>query len=303
MKRQLLALLVLIFISAQIHAQDKIYRLNGTVIQAKVLEVGDEEIKYKQFDNQEGPIYVLETDRVKKIVYENGKVETFKQNAKDLEIYGDQRKQILKFNFFSPLYGYTEFGYERSVGYGRSIEVSLGLIGLGKSEIGYYGYNGFENVKREQAGAFISGGYKFFKFSDFVNSRRTRLRHLMQGAYVRPTLYLGHYKENQVFQKVDNSIDVSKQNITFGALQIELGKQWVFADVVSLDLFWGFGYGADNKKEFFRYENTSDQYFDEYSAFNYANLRTGKNPGFSLSFGLKIGVLIKDKKKTPDTSK
>ena len=47
-------------------AQDKIYRQNGKIVEAKIIEISASEIKYKEFNNPDGPIYVLETDRIKK---------------------------------------------------------------------------------------------------------------------------------------------------------------------------------------------------------------------------------------------
>jgi hypothetical protein len=105
----------------------------------------------------------------------------------------------------------------------------------------------------------------------------------MQGAYAKPILYLGNYSENVLVNKVNQQV-VERQNVTFGALQIELGKQWVFGDKFLLDLYWGFGIGADNKKE--------DYYYNE-EAYNYVIQRLGTSPGFALNGGLKIGFLIK----------
>ena len=130
-------------------AQDKIYRQNGKIVEAKIIEVSSSEIKYKEFSNPNGPIYVLETDRIKKIVYENGKEERFEDNLKDPERYEGQLKKALKINFFSPLYGYTEIGFEKSTGVGKGYEFSVGFIGLGKSErIDWY-YNQVGTTKKE----------------------------------------------------------------------------------------------------------------------------------------------------------
>jgi hypothetical protein len=78
------------------------------------------------------------------------------------------------------------------------------------------------------------------------------------------------------------------QHVTFGALQIELGHQWVFSDKFLLDLYWGFGYGVDNKKDDYYYGTDKSE-----EAFNYANARLGTSPGFSFTFGVKCGFLIK----------
>lgn len=299
MKLKFLMILLLAVISISVKAQDKIYRKNGKILEVKLIEIGTTDIKYKNLNDPDGPIYVLETDRVKKIVTADGKVQVFSDNLKDKESYEGQLTKAIKVNFFSPLYGYFEFGYEKSTGVGKSYEVSVGIIGLGKSEPLYlydnYSTNS-KNVKRGQAGGFISAGYKFNKLPDFIFFGKTRMSHLMQGTYFKPTVYVGHYKENIIISKssIAQSV-ISKQNVTFGALQLELGKQRVFGEKFILDTYFGIGYGFDNKKDTYQYENTNNsyQYYNDNSAFNYANSRLGNSPSLSVTFGLKLGLLIK----------
>jgi len=73
MRKIFLISVVLFCFSLIGRSQDKIYRQNGKIIEAKIVEIGSSEIKYREFNNQSGPIYVLETDRIKKIVFEKGK--------------------------------------------------------------------------------------------------------------------------------------------------------------------------------------------------------------------------------------
>jgi hypothetical protein len=293
MKKVFFLTLLLVCLVQLIKAQDKIYRNNGKIIEAKVIEVGASEVKYREYSNPDGPIYVLETDRVKKIVYENGKVETFADNFKDPERYAGQRNKALKINFFSPLYGYFEAGYEKSLGYGKGYELSFGIIGAGKSSRLDYFYGQLADVKRKQFGFFASGGYKFGKLPDFIIFGKSRGSHIMQGTYAKPIAYFGHYKENIIFEKANSLYEVGTQNVTFGAFQIEIGRQWVLGEKLLLDIYEGFGYGFDNKKDSYQYYNTSPNYYDNETAFNYANTRLGKSPGFSFSFGLKLGLLLK----------
>ncbi|HEV8507852.1 MAG TPA: hypothetical protein VGQ53_20745, partial [Chitinophagaceae bacterium] len=265
MKRTLL-LITLTLMFSMSYSQDKIYRNNGKIVEGKVLEIGSDEIRYKEISNPDGPVYILETDKIKKIVFANGTTQTFHDNLKDPERYAGQLKNAIKLNFLSPLYGYTEIGFERSTGVGRGYEFSLGIIGLGKSETLEYNYSSSqpETVKRGQAGVFISGGYKFGKLPDFLIFGKTKMSHLMQGTYAKPILYFGYYKENQVMEKANATYEVGKQNVTFGALQIELGHQWVFSDKFLLDLYWGFGYGADNKKDAYQYDSGTGYYYGDY---------------------------------------
>jgi hypothetical protein len=288
------ALCILFSITAS--AQDKIYRHNGKVVEAKVIEIGASEIKYREFNNPDGPIYILETDRIKKIVYENGKEDRFKDNIKDPERYSDQADKAIKINFFSPLYGYFEVAYEKSLGFGRSYEFSLGIIGAGKSSVLEYSDGTLDEVKRDPFGFFISAGYKFGKLPDFIIFGKTRASHLMQGTYVRPAIYAGHYKENKIIYKADYTYEVGKQNVTFGAVQLEFGKQWVLGDKVTLDFYWGLGYGFDNKKSSYE-DYLPGYYWEETEAFNYANARIGKTPGLSGTFGVRLGMLLGKKVK------
>jgi hypothetical protein len=93
-----------------------------------------------------------------------------------------------------------------------------------------------------------------------------------------------------VVYKANTSYEVDRQNVTFGALQIEFGKQWVFGEKFLVDIFWGLGYGADNK---YKDNNNNYNYEDNGTAYNYANVRIGNSPGFSTTFGIKAGLLIK----------
>jgi hypothetical protein len=282
-------LVILLFAASFSYAQDKIYRKNGKIIAAKIIEIGVDEIKYKEFNNPDGPVYVLEADRINKVVFENGKVEKFTVDIKDPEKYEGQLRKAIKIDFLGPLLGYTQVSFERSTGVGKGYELSLGVIGAGKSSrIDYYDYN-FQNVRRNQFGFFASGGYKFGKLPDFILFGKTSLTHVMQGTYIKPIAYVGNYSENRVIQKANNTYEVGKQNVTFGALEVELGRQWVFGDKFVLDIYEGLGYGFDNKKDSYQY----GIYLDNTSAYNYANARLGRSPGLSYTFAIKLGLLIK----------
>ena len=72
-----LILVGFIFTSSNLIAQDKITLLNGTEIIAKLNEISDTEVKYKLFDNQNGPDRVLLKKDIFSIKYENGKIEVY----------------------------------------------------------------------------------------------------------------------------------------------------------------------------------------------------------------------------------
>jgi len=57
------------------YAQDMIVLLDGNIIEARVTEVHPAEIRYWRMDNLTGPVYVIPSDRVLSIRYENGVVD------------------------------------------------------------------------------------------------------------------------------------------------------------------------------------------------------------------------------------
>ena len=61
-------------------AQDVITLTNGKEIQAIVTEVMQKEIKYKRFDNPNGPVYTLDKSSVSVIKYQNGTKDVINEN-------------------------------------------------------------------------------------------------------------------------------------------------------------------------------------------------------------------------------
>jgi hypothetical protein len=62
-------------VSLHIKAQDVIIKTDKTEIKSKVLEIGDDAIKYKKADALDGPIYSIKKTAVFMIIYQNGKKE------------------------------------------------------------------------------------------------------------------------------------------------------------------------------------------------------------------------------------
>ncbi|HOZ96237.1 MAG TPA: hypothetical protein PK779_04530 [Niabella sp.] len=61
----------------QVQAQDIIYLKRNEQIKAKITEVMPDFVKYKKFDNIDGPNYSIATKRIDSIVYENGSRDIF----------------------------------------------------------------------------------------------------------------------------------------------------------------------------------------------------------------------------------
>ena len=99
MRKIIFTLLLSIIASASCFSQDTIAKRNGENIQAKVLEVSPAEIRYKKFDNPDGPTFLIPKTEVLMLRYENGtrdifteekKTETSTPEPDDLYIHGQR---------------------------------------------------------------------------------------------------------------------------------------------------------------------------------------------------------------------
>lgn len=80
-----LLLYSLLFLSAVGYSQDVITLADGRTVNAKILELTTDQVKYKKTDNLEGPTYTVNLSDLTKIKYANGSEDTFtaKKDSKD----------------------------------------------------------------------------------------------------------------------------------------------------------------------------------------------------------------------------
>lgn len=77
MKRSLLLLVAAICGVFTAAAQDLIVKTDSTKVEAKVIEITPENVRYKRFSNPEGPTYVLPVVEIHYIRYANGETEYY----------------------------------------------------------------------------------------------------------------------------------------------------------------------------------------------------------------------------------
>lgn len=68
---------ILFFIQFGCYAQDTLYKREGTIISAKILEISIKEVTYKRTDLLDGPLFVVHKNDIQKIKYANGVVDSF----------------------------------------------------------------------------------------------------------------------------------------------------------------------------------------------------------------------------------
>lgn len=271
MKSFFLAFLSLLLLSGNlVMSQDIIMKKNDELIKCKIREIGLDEIKYNLPDYSTDVLFTIDKDNITKIIFENGKEMEFQQEMTNPANYEDNRKNILKIDFLSPLTGNTTFAYERSLRPGRSIEATLGIIGLG-----------LNNNDRNAGGVFTKFGYKLIKNPDFY-LRGMRYAHLLKGSYVKPELSLGFFNHDiWMWRNYDNnySSEKSRESVFSGTVQMVLGKQWIMDNAFAIDLFAGIGYGFSTTEDF--------------TPYHYGYSVIDESFPVAFSAGFKIGYLFK----------
>jgi hypothetical protein len=119
-------------------AQDKIYRKNGEVIEAKVKNVSGKDIVYNPFSNPSVE-YALTKDDVTKIVYENGTVENFSgdnsahdrfRRLRPSLIFRDRDNHEVKLNYGPSILALSPLQFtENGLGLGFSYEKAIDRLG------------------------------------------------------------------------------------------------------------------------------------------------------------------------------
>lgn len=79
MKRFAFILFLCTTFVCSIFAEDVIITRDAEKINAIVTEVSETEVKYKKVDNPNGPVFVIATAKIASIMYQNGDVQTFKE--------------------------------------------------------------------------------------------------------------------------------------------------------------------------------------------------------------------------------
>jgi hypothetical protein len=171
MKRTALFLFLGLF-SSFIAAQDIILTLEGDEIKAKIQEISDDIIKYKEYDFLDGPLRNILVSDVFMIIYENGRRESFSSQSTRVTTGPAQQETTRRVQEAPPpKKGYKGNYFMLGVGYGNSYggagicaQMRLGgNVGFGlHAGVGYF----------PDAPVLAAGGVKFFPFRGiYINAQ------------------------------------------------------------------------------------------------------------------------------------
>lgn len=112
MKKAITIFLALLCYNA--FAQDLITKKDGTDIQAKVLEVTTNEVKYKLFDEPDGATYIARKSEILMVRYESGRKDIFSNNSYS-SLYTTNREPVdgitpnMKYKQLKRIYNHKEY--------------------------------------------------------------------------------------------------------------------------------------------------------------------------------------------------
>ena len=86
MKKKLVSAVLLVGFALSASAQDIITKKDGTDIQAKILEVTVSEVKFKKYNNLDGPTFTMPKTDILIVRYENGENEVFSESQKTVTL-------------------------------------------------------------------------------------------------------------------------------------------------------------------------------------------------------------------------
>jgi hypothetical protein len=107
---------------------EEIITRNGDIIEAKIIEVGVTEIKYKKCSNKEGPSYSILKSDVFMIKYKNGDKDVFNEKKSSSSPVGLEESKIEPFSIVSLSTGIT--GLALGIFISMAVGIILGILGI-----------------------------------------------------------------------------------------------------------------------------------------------------------------------------
>jgi hypothetical protein len=267
---------VLLFATMSSFAQDKIIKKDGKVVQVVIKEINDKQIKYVDYNDQDGIVFTIDKALVKEVVFSYGKKMEIKDNRKDVWYFADDKINNVMLNFSA--FGGNTLG----VAYERALKPGQSLMG----EVKVYGI-GIPNIDEVSRTGMAFDVYYRLKLKSLFSDNEYRPKHLLSGGYFAPNIGFstGTYTYSDYYYDYanDTASDVYyKRSHSIFNLGVSYGKQWILQNILSIDASVGFHYFFGKVKD--------EDYKDGYSTLLLGNMWGSNNKLFS--FSLRVGFLV-----------
>jgi hypothetical protein len=258
MKTNFLITILVFLCMPGLRAQDIIIKKNGDEINAKVLEAGTTEIKYKRFDNIDGPVYTIDKSDVFMIKYADGTKTIITQmdspgtSGQAKEMSNEKRIFQKQKSYLSAAYGFGTF------------------LGWGNWDY----YNGEQYTSSTTGPVYVK--YEYGVTEDFGIG--------INLAYLE---YKYSYKYNSWYNGTQVYFTETDTYTSFSGL---LRANWHFGQSEKIDPYYGFGLGYRTGTIKYTSDdpNGSQHNYYGYNFWYWGNGNRFFPVGFETTFGVRI---------------
>lgn len=251
-------------------SQDTIVQMDGQKIVAKVLEITPDYVKYKKFNNLDGPLVSVQKSKVHVIIYENGTKDilnekpTIEENNTDVEynkvdknnkpnvttvtyskieynrkIEDNKIFNLVKLNPLLIFVGDIPIYYERRVSDHMGVEAGIGMT-LTDYYFSSFADENLDNNTRTQMGYSIVAGLHLYTSKHYKG---------LEELYFSPEIRMRKYM-TELYQYGGTVISPAiDQNRILTDFQIKLGFISYWSDNVSAEYYCGIGIRNRNINE------------------------------------------------------
>jgi len=269
-----------------VSAQDLIIKKDKTQIEAKVLEIGLDAIRYLPYDAPDAPVINIAIEEVWKIKFANGTewINTPDPYEVSSAVEVRDHTRAVKYEFLSPLFGKISVGYEQMIKVGMNMEFKLGIIGPSMG-------NAF--TEGNPGGVFVKGGVKFLFGSEY-SSRGLKYTHGLGGKYFKPEIIFSTFAKNYQFWSYNPNYISSWERVqtTSYAINLVFGKQSIVGNAMTIDWYFGAGYGGQSFGHTSQ-PTTQLETYNGYDPYCFSHTYGGPDFPFVFSAGIAIGILVK----------
>lgn len=269
--------------------RDTIVTKNKKNIICKVTKITDTDIEYKKDTVSDAIIYTTSKNDVMEIRLGNGKIETIVPDEMEMnhEAQIINKRSSIKVHFFSPLYHYLAFTYERSIRMGTNLEGTFGLINTSM-----FNFSSNTNVNPVMGGTIVIGPKFILGHSFYIKGMK--YSHPLKGSYIKPELILTTFTEKGLNNYYGPTYSGQPTNLRTNSVAILLtyGNQYILGNILTFGFNFGIGYA-------FVYANYTNPLVNNYMtdpSSNISNLyNQEKIPDIPLSFtgSVTIGYIFK----------
>ncbi|MFH1004594.1 MAG: hypothetical protein V1781_03740 [Bacteroidota bacterium] len=265
--------------------EDVIVKKDGSSLKVKVSELETDNVKFKLYNNPDGPTMSLKKSEIKTVIVDGQVVYEYKEDPRSTSNKAILNKtSSLKFHFFSPLKHHIAFSYEWMLNPGFNWECGIGIIGPGVSAI--------DNITgRNPSGAFLRVGPKFLLGSSSdVEIEGAVYSHPLKGRYFKIEMILNamNVKYTDSYSYYGSGPIVYSKKYQSMVFDIIYGRQFILGNTITIAYYLGMGYGFESVTTIGNISNNFDL-----DPIRHSHWYFGKNFPLTFTSGFTIGYIIK----------